>query len=134
MEQTELINRHLPDGTYCFNDLFKGSAEGARKVQDALAAGTKYAITADEMKVHVKKGTDLMKVMEKVCWVKGPKIFQHLVCFLLFPTLNLSLIPSTNKVSQYSHGPTSNLICWCLFEINEEGLLSCKCPFGIGEI
>ena len=60
-----------------------------------MAAGTKYAITADKMKVYVRKVTDLMNVMEK-----GPEIFQHLVSFSLFPTFNLSLIPSTNKVSQ----------------------------------
>lgn len=79
--------------------MFKGGPDGGKKVADALAAGTKYAVTSDEMKAFVKKGTDLMKVMEKVCWVKGPRIFQHLVSFSLFPTLNLSLIPSTNKVS-----------------------------------
>ena len=55
---------------------------GSKKVSDALAAGTKYALTADKMKVYVRKGTDLMNVMEK-----GPKIFQHLVNFSLFPLL-----------------------------------------------
>ena len=78
---------HLPDGTYGFKDMFKrgGGPEGSKKVSDALAARTKYAITADEMKIYVsvRKGTDLMNVMGKVCWVKGPKVFQHLQYFTL---------------------------------------------------
>ena len=69
------------------------------------------------IKVYVRKGTDLMNVMEKVCWVKGPKVFQHLVSFSLFPTFNLSLIPSINKVSQSDHRPMRNFICWCVLRL-----------------